>query len=189
MDAYQVARETAIDQQISIKRMQEKVRSDQRQTVVGADFSAAEQTIIRESKSLLPLNFLTAIKNSKKAAVIASEKKCLRELAELGLLDEVINVIVLYTFNKVDSANLNEKYALKLGNDFSYKEIRSAEAAVEALREGRKPAAKKAESHVSPSSNIPIWSNPDYKEETSEEDLAQLEKIQQEILAKLEKGE
>ena len=117
------------------------------------------------------------------------EKKCLRELAELGLLDEVINVIGLYTFNKVDSANLNEKYALKLGNDFSYKEIRSAEAAVEALREGRKPAAKKAESHVSPSSNIPIWSNPDYKEETSEEDLAQLEKIQQEILAKLEKGE
>ena len=189
LDAYQVARETAIDQQISIKRMQEKVRSDQRQTVVGADFSAAEQTIIRESKSLLPLNFLTAIKNSKKAAVIASEKKCLRELAELGLLDEVINVIVLYTFNKVDSANLNEKYALKLGNDFSYKEIRSAEAAVEALREGRKPAAKKAESHVSPSSNIPIWSNPDYKEETSEEDLVQLEKIQQEILAKLEKGE
>lgn len=189
LDAYQVARETAIEQQISIKRMQEKVRSDQRQTVVGADFSVAEQTIIRESKSLLPLNFLTAIKNSKKAAVIASEKKCLRELAELGLLDEVINVIVLYTFNKVDSANLNEKYALKLGNDFSYKEIRSAEAAVEALREGRKPATKKAESNVNLSSNIPIWSNPDYKEETSEEDLAQLEKIQQEILAKLEKGE
>ena len=108
----------------------------------------------------------------------------------MGLLDEVINVIVLYTFNKVDSANLNEKYALKLGNDFSYQEIRSAEAAVEALREGsRKSTSKKRETAQNQATNVPSWSNPDYKEETSQEDLAQLEKIQQEILAKLEKGE
>lgn len=70
-------------------------------------------------------------------------------------MDEVINVIVLYTFNKVDSANLNEKYALKLGNDFSYKEIRSAEA-VEALREGnRKSVGKIRETAQNQATNVP----------------------------------
>lgn len=189
LEAYQMAKETAVGQQISIKRMQEKVRSQKSQPVQSGEFSLAEQTVVRESKFLPPLDFLTAIKDSKKAAVMASEKKCLTDLANLGLLDEVINVLVLYTFNKVDSANLNEKYALKLGNDFSYKEIRSAEAAVRSLREGRKPASQKASSNSAKASNVPTWSNPDFKEETTEEDLAQLEKIQQEILAKLEKGE
>lgn len=189
MDAYQVARETAVNQVISIKRMQEKVRSKQEAGAQTGTFSPAEMAIIRESKKLSPLDFLTAIKANKKATVIASEKKCLTDLANLGLLDQVINVLVLYTFNKVDSANLNEKYALKLGNDFSYKEIRTAEGAIEALREGRKPLANKSDSQEKQSTNIPSWSNPTYKEETSEEDLAQLERIQQEILAKLERGE
>ena len=190
LEAYQLARETAIHQEISIKRMQEKLRSGQKSRAGGASFSPAEETIIRESKALAPLAFLTAIKDSKRATVIASEKACLIDLAKLGLMDEVINVIVLYTFNKVDSANLNEKYALKLGNDFSYKEIRSAEAAVEALREGnRKSVGKIRETAQNQATNVPSWSNPDYKEETTEEDFAQLEQIQQEILAKLEKGE
>ena len=190
LEAYQLARQTAVEQKISIKRIQEKLRAEKSESLAERTFSPAEQSIIRESKALKPLDFLTAIKDSKKAAVIASEKNCLKELAALGLLDEVINVIVLYTFNKVDSANLNEKYALKLGNDFSYKEIRSAEAAVEALREGnRKSTSKKRETAQNQATNVPSWSNPDYKEETTEEDLAQLEKIQQEILAKLEKGE
>ena len=190
LEAYQLASQTAVEQRISIKRMQEKLRAGKMEPDAGRAFSPAEQSIIRESKSFKSLDFLTAIKNSKKAAVIASERKCLKELAALGLLDEVINVIVLYTFNKVDSANLNEKYALKLGNDFSYKEIRSAEAAVEALREGhRQPASRKRETAQNQASNVPSWSNPDYKEETSQEDLAQLEQIQREILAKLEKGE
>ena len=190
LEAYQLARQTAVEQKISIKRMQEKLRAGKLEPDAAKAFSPAEQSIIRESKALKPLDFLTAIKDSKKAAVIASEKNCLKELAALGLLDEVINVIVLYTFNKVDSANLNEKYALKLGNDFSYKEIRSAEAAVAALREGnRKSTSKKKETAQHQATNVPSWSNPDYKEETSQEDLAQLEQIQREILAKLEKGE
>ena len=190
LEAYQLARQTAFEQKISIKRMQEKLRAGKAEPEAGSAFSPAEQSIIRESKSLKPLDFLTAIKDSKKAAVIASEKNCLKELAALGLLDEVINVIVLYTFNKVDSANLNEKYVLKLGNDFSYKEIRSAEAAVSALREGyRQSRGPQKETAQHQATNVPSWSNPDYKEETSQEDLAQLEQIQREILAKLEKGE
>lgn len=189
LDAYQVAKATAVNQQISVKRMQEQVRSRQTARTNTGEFSSAEETIIRESKSLAPIDFLTAIKESKKAAVIASERQCLLELASLGLLDEVINVIVLYTFNKVDSANLNEKYALKLGNDFSYKEIRSAEVAVTALREGRKSSSVAHKStKTEASSNVPTWSNPEYKNETSLEKQAELEEQKRKLLAKLDQG-
>ena len=51
-----------------------------------------------------------------------SERQAISDLAQLGLLDEVINVILLLTFNKVASANLNEKYALKVGNDLRMRE-------------------------------------------------------------------
>ena len=54
-----------------------------------------------------------------------SERQVISDLARLGLLDEVINVILLFTFNKVASANLNEKYALKVGNDFAYEGIKN----------------------------------------------------------------
>ncbi|MGT2910401.1 hypothetical protein ACVR1I_01655 [Streptococcus cameli] len=189
LSLYQLAKETAVGHQISPKRMKERLQVSSGATSP-AEFSKAEQALIRESKSLTPLDFLTAIKTNKRASVMASERACLNELAHLGLLNEVINVIVLYTFNKVDSANLNEKYAMKLGNDFSYHQIRTAEAAILHLKIERKPQAgqKKAEtSHKE--SNIPSWSNPDYKDTTTAEDLVELEKIQREILANLEKGD
>lgn len=188
LEAYQIARETAIDGVLSTKRMQEKMTGRAQLETKHTTFSTAEAALIRESKAKSALEFLSAIKTSRKATVIASERACLKRLAELGLLDEVINVLVLYTFNRVDSANLNEKYALKLGNDFAYREIRTAEAAVEALREGTPKQTSKTQKKTN-QSNVPEWSNPDYKDETTAEDLAALEKIQREILANLEKGE
>lgn len=62
--------------------------------------------------------------------ITQSETQDLSKLADLGLLDEVINIILLLTFNKTQSANLNEKYALKVGNDFSYQGVNSAELAI-----------------------------------------------------------
>lgn len=186
MDAYQVARQTAVNHKISLKRMQEKVLSEQKQETTKGPFSASEEAIIRESKSLLPLDFLTAIKSSKKAAVIASEKKCLTELANLGLLNEVINIIVLYTFNKVDSANLNEKYALKLGNDFSYKEIRTAELAIEALRDRSKPGAKKE--NTNQTSNVPSWSQEEVDTKQTEAGQAKLAALYRELEEMESKG-
>lgn len=38
----------------------------------------------------------------------------------LGLLDEVINIIFLLIFNKVDLVNINEKYVMKVVNDYVY---------------------------------------------------------------------
>ena len=48
------------------------------------------------------------------------------------------------------------------------------------LKKGSKPGPAK--------SNVPKWSNPDYKNETSEETRLELERKKQELLARLEKG-
>ncbi len=62
-------------------------------------------------------------------------------MADLGLLDEVINVVILLTFNK-GSANLNRKYAMKV-YDYSYNKVRTAEEAVLRIREKIKRAESK----------------------------------------------
>lgn len=110
-------------------------------------------------------------------------------MASLGLLDEIINIILLLTFNKVDSANINEKYAMKVANDYAYQKIHSAEEAVLRIRErGQKSQAQKTSKPGPAKSNVPKWSNPDYKNETSEETRLELERKKQELLARLEKG-
>lgn len=108
-----------------------------------------------------------------------AERKCLTDLANLGLLDEVINVLLLYTFNKVDSANLNEKYAMKLGNDFSYKGLASAEAAVLYLRELKAGQATRVSKPQK--TNIPEWSKEEVQQEQTQEGQAKLAALYREL--------
>ena len=185
-ETYVLARETAVLHVISTKRMQQKIQ----QKPVSGDFSQQEQSIIREAKSKQPLLFLAEIKKTRQAAITSSERKLIQDLAEMGLLDEVINIILLLTFNKVDSANLNEKYALKVANDFSYQKVTSAEEAVLKIRE-RNQQTNSRPAQVSPAaakSNVPNWSQPDYKNETSLEKQAELEEQKRRLLARLEEG-
>ena len=102
----------------------------------------------------------------------------------------MINIILLLTFNKVDSANLNEKYALKVANDFAYQKVTTAEEAVMKIRErNQQPQSRPAKSgQGSTKSNVPDWSQPDYKNETSAERRAELEEKKRRLLAKLEQG-
>lgn len=110
-------------------------------------------------------------------------------MADLGLLDEVINVIILLTFNKVDSANLNEKYAMKVANDYSYNKIRSAEEAVLRIREKNQKGQEQKTAKTSPTkTNVPKWSNPEYKNMSSAEELEEMERQTLELLAELDNG-
>ena len=185
-ETYVLARETAVSQVISIKRMKQKLA----QKPAESQFSKQEQSIIQEAKRTSPMVFLAEIKKTRQAAITRTERKLLLDLAELGLLDEVINVVLLLTFNKVDSANLNEKYALKVANDFSYQKVTTAEEAVLKIRErNQQPQNRPAKSgQGSPKSNVPDWSQPDYKNETSAEKQAELEEQKRRLLAKLEGG-
>lgn len=185
-ETYVLARETAVSQVISTKRMKQKLT----QKPAEGQFSKQEQSIIQEAKRTSPMVFLAEIKKTRHAAITRTERKLLLDLAELGLLDEVINVILLLTFNKVDSANLNEKYALKVANDFSYQKVTTAEDAVLKIRErNQQPQNRSAKSgQGSSKSNVPDWSQLDYKNETSAEKQAELEEQKRRLLAKLEGG-
>jgi len=185
-ETYVLARETAVSQVISTKRMKQKLA----QKPAEGQFSKQEQSIIQEAKRTSPMVFLAEIKKTRQAAITRTERKLLLDLAELGLLDEVINVILLLTFNKVDSANLNEKYALKVANDFSYQKVTTAEEAVLKIRERNQQTNNRPTqvSSVSTKSNVPNWSQPDYKNETSAEKQAELEEQKRRLLAKLEGG-
>ncbi len=184
-ETYQLAKGTAVSQVISVKRMREKLA----QKPVSSDFSPQEATIIREAKSKTALEFLAGIKQTRNAGIIQAERDLLKQMATLGLLDEVINVVLLLTFNKVDSANLNEKYAMKVANDYAYNKIRSAEEAVLRIREkNQKGQEQKVAKTNKTKTNVPKWSNPEYKNETSEETRLELERKKKEMLARLEKG-
>ena len=184
-ETYQLAKSTAVLQVISVKRMLEKLAQES----VSSDFSPQEATIIREAKSKTALQFLAGIKQTRNAGIIQAERDLLKQMADLGLLDEVINVVILLTFNKVDSANLNEKYAMKVANDYSYNKIRSAEEAVLRIREkNQKGQEQKPAKPSQAKNNVPKWSNPEYKNETSEETRLELERKKKEMLDRLGKG-
>ena len=184
-ETYQLAKATAVAQVISVKRMREKIAQKQ----VSSDFSPKEMTIIKEAKTKTPLQFLAEIKQTRKGNITQSERELLHQIASLGLLDEVINIVLLLTFNKVDSANVNEKYAMKVANDYAYRKIRTAEEAVLRIRERQQKGQEVQKSKTSSTkTNVPKWSNPEYKNQTSEETRLELERKKQEMLARLEEG-
>ena len=184
-ETYQLAKATAVSQVISVKRMREKSA----QKSVSSDFSPQEATIIREAKSKTALQFLAGIKQTRNAGIIQAERDLLKQMADLGLLDEVINIVILLTFNKVDSANLNEKYAMKVANDYSYNKVRTAEEAVLRIREkNQKGQEQKVAKTNQAKTNVPKWSNPEYKNTSSAEELEEMERQTLELLAKLDNG-
>lgn len=184
-ETYQLAKATTVAQVISVKRMREKIA----QKPASSDFSPKEMTIIREAKNKTPLEFLAEIKQTRKGNITQSERELLHQMASLGLLDEVINIVLLLTFNKVDSANVNEKYAMKVANDYAYQKIRTAEDAVLRIRERQQKGQEDQKSKTSSTkTNVPKWSNPEYKNQTSEETRLELERKKQEMLARLEEG-
>ena len=184
-ETYQLAKATAVAQVISVKRMREKIA----QKPATSDFSPKEMTIIREAKNKTPLHFLAEIKQTRKGNITQSERELLHQMASLSLLDEVINIVLLLTFNKVDSANVNEKYAMKVANDYAYQKIRTAEEAVLRIRERQQRGQEDQKSKTSSTkTNVPKWSNPEYKNQTSEETRLELERKKQEMLARLEEG-
>ncbi|MFC3928651.1 helicase loader [Streptococcus caprae] len=185
---YLLAKETAVNLTISPKRMQIKQETAEQEAQSMSDLTKEEAIILREAKACKAEIFLAKIKNSRQAVVTADEQNLLRDLAQRGFLDEVINVMVLYTLNKTHSANVNKTYLMKIANDFAFKKIVTAEEAICQMREftERKPAT--ANKPTKPQkTNIPAWSNQDYKNETTEDDLARLEELKRRSLEKLRK--
>lgn len=184
-DTYHLAKSTAINGKISPQRM--TVQLEQQKNTTSQDqskeqFDAKEQVIIREAKQANAREFLEKIKAPRRAVVTESERKLLEELANMSFLDEVINVMVLYTLSKTQSANLNKPYIMKVANDFAYQNITTAEAAVLKMRsftqrnKDRKTQAKVAKS------NVPEWTAKEYKHVATAEEKAKLEELKRSML-------
>lgn len=140
-----------------------------------------EEAVVAEAKSKQSIVFLQGLKNAMNGGSVTSfERRILEELTAMGLPDEVVNIIVLYTFNRNQKANLVRNYVLMIANDFSYKQVTTAEAAVLLLRPKQQQVEKQ-----SYKSNVPSWSNPNYTNKTSPEERAELEKKKQRLLQKL----
>lgn len=140
-----------------------------------------EAVVVAEAKSKQSIVFLQGLKNAMNGGSVTSfERRILEELTAMGLPDEVVNIIVLYTFNRNQKANLVRNYVLMIANDFSYKQVTTAEAAILLLRPKQQQVEKQ-----SYKSNVPSWSNPTYSNKTSPEERAELEKKKQRLLQKL----
>lgn len=182
-DTYQLAKSTAINGKISPRRMtvqleQKKMANNQTKE----QFDAKEQVIIREAKQASAKEFLKKIKAPRRAVVTESERKVLEELANMSFLDEVINVMVLYTLNKTQSANINKPYIMKVANDFAYQKITTAEAAILKMRSFTKRNKEhKAKAKVT-KTNVPEWTAKEYKHVATAEEKEKLEELRRSML-------
>lgn len=184
---YELAKETAYKATLQVKRMKAKkdLLDGSRQDTA---FSEQEMILLRKAKADRPDVMLAQIKKGRQASVTADELKALDELVEMGFLDEIINLMVIYTMAKTHSANLNKKYLMKIANDFAYQNVSSAESAIEKMRsfDQRKESVKQTNKTVS---NVPKWSQENYKNETTKDEQLRLDEIKRQTLAKLGKGQ
>ncbi|BAU61096.1 chromosome replication initiationprotein/membrane attachment protein [Streptococcus pyogenes] len=184
-DTYQIAKATAVNGKIRPERLLAK--KNQSMTKPSKEnFSQAEQIILREAKQDSALVFLEKIKKARRATITKDERILLQTLAKMNFLDDVINVMVLYTFNKTKSANLQKSYVLKMANDFAYQKVSTAEEAIVVLRAFTDRQSRRQSKVKISQSNVPKWSNPDYQETTSQEEQAKLDQFKQAALKRLE---
>lgn len=171
LELFQLAKQTAVEGVISIKRLEQAIEAGKASK---PNLSQQEEGALKEYKRYKPLEFLTKIKHLKQAIVTQSERLCLQKMAEMGLLDEVINIVIAYSLSKTDSASLTENYVLKVANDLSYKGIKTAEQAIAFLRSPRTKSQKTA---ASQKDNVPEWSKEEVGLEPTPEERAQLEAL------------
>lgn len=182
-DTYHLAKSTAINGKISPQRMtvqleQKKMANNQTKE----QFDAKEQVIIREAKQASAKEFLKKIKAPRRAVVTESERKVLEELANMSFLDEVINVMVLYTLNKTQSANINKPYIMKVANDFAYQKITTAEAAILKMRSFTKRNKEHKAKAKLTKTNVPEWTAKEYKHVATAEEKEKLEELRRSML-------
>ena len=187
-DTYLLAKKTAVNHQIIVKRMQVQLEQAQAQTLGGdSALTETEKKILKAVRSEKPIDYLQSAKGPS-GTVTNSEKQILTDLAQRGFMDEVINLMVAYSLGRTRSTNVNREYISKLANDFAFKNIVTAEQGLLALRSGYDKKSQQAKADSKKKTNVPSWSNPDYDNQTSQADQAKLDEIRRRALAKLEKG-
>lgn len=191
---YQLAEATAVQGRISVKRMEAKLK----QTAISANFSPEESFFLSESKSQSALEFLSQLKDTRGSQVNDKEQELIVSLQKQGFLDEVISILLLLAYNRDTSLHINERYVLRVAEDFKKQGIVSAEEAI--LRVRKKREEKNQSSPKSSfkaqgrrqtkpqQSNVPEWSQKDYVDQTTPEEMQAREAKHKRLFQQL-KGE
>lgn len=113
-----------------------------------------------------------------------------QQLTEYVTLDGMeVDVVIRAITEAANNGKRNFKYILAILRNWKQNGIKTIVQVEERERQRIERRAKSSGNSTQPS-NVPIWSNPDYKEEPmTAEDEARLQRIQHEIVEKLEGGQ
>lgn len=156
-----------------------------------SEFPKVFADLIVVSKAHEPDEFIRQIKAQAGGFVSSDEHKILANLTRQKLPAEVQNILIHYVLVQQKNASLSPNFVNALANDWMRNKVFTAEAAVKRILEREEQATAKAKTEVTKHSTkikkeAPKWSNPDYENKTSQEELAKLEKIRLDSLKKLE---
>lgn len=160
------------------------------------DFSKAEQSLIRTAKSGRPELLLSQIKKRRfDGHPTQKERQLLARLSRDGVSDEIQNMLIIYFLEIRGYSNISD-YIEEQANRWKKDKITSAELAVKWLATYQSKQAEKTKQKIQPKkiavpvgSQTPEWYEPAYKNETSEDQQAELEKIKRETLKKMNGGD
>ena len=158
-----------------------------------SEFPKAFADLIVISKSHEPDEFIRQIKTQAGGFVSSDEYKILNHLSLQKLPAEVQNILIHYILVQQKNASLSPNFVNALANDWLRNKVFTAEAAVKRILEREQKSLTKTQTESSKrpmkiKKEAPKWSNPNYENKTSQEELAKLEKIRLDSLKKL-KGE
>ena len=112
------------------------VEPTQAQVVEGAsEEELAIQQLIQAAKGMAPIDFVSSIKAQKKGYVSKAERQLIFDLVSVsGLPNEVLNILFHYALVQLDNATLSRNFIDAIANDWATKEIKTAQEAMEAVR-------------------------------------------------------
>lgn len=156
------------------------------------DFSKAEQSLIRTAKSAQPEMLLAQIKKRRfDGHPTQKERQILARLSRDGVSDDIQNMLIIYFLEIRGYSNISG-YIEEQANRWKKDHVTSAELAVKWLatyqdKQAEKTKQKSSNKKVTApvGSQTPKWYDPAYKNETSEDQQAELDKIKQEALEKI----
>lgn len=160
------------------------------------DFSKAEQALIRTAKSEKPEALLSQIKKRRfDGHPTQKEKQLLMRLSRDGVALEIQNMLIIYFLEIRGYSNVSD-YIEEQANRWKKDQVTSAELAVKWLASYQRNQTEKVQQKTKTQpkaalvgSKTPDWYDPDYKNETSLDQQAELEKIKRQALDKMNGGE
>ena len=95
----------------------------------------AIEQLIQAAKAMAPIDFVSSIKAQKKGYVSKAERQLIFDLVSVsGLPNEVLNILFHYALVQLDNATLARNFIDAIANDWATKEIKTAQEAMEAVR-------------------------------------------------------